>query len=73
MRSEDEVIDSEDLLIGEIPIYLNYSIISLTFPTIFKYKKTEEDLVKVEGKHPNIEEYVGQDGVAIESSEECRP
>ena len=39
MSSADEVMDSKALLIGEIPIYLNCSTVSLTFPTIFKLKK----------------------------------
>ena len=56
MSSEDEVIDSEALLIGEIPISLNCSTISLRLPNIFKLKKVEEDLVEVEGKHPITEE-----------------
>ena len=73
MSSVDEVMDSEALLIGEIPISLNYSTVSLTLPTIFKSKKTKEDLVEVEGKHQTIEEDVGHSGVTIESSKECRP
>ena len=73
MSSVDEVIDTEALLIGEIPISLNGSTISLTFPTIFKSKKAKEDLVEVEGKHPATEEDEGHSGVTIESSEECRP
>ena len=36
MSYVDEVMDSQALLIGEIPISLNYSTISLTLPTIFK-------------------------------------
>ena len=36
MGSVDEVIDLEALMIGEIPISLNCSTISLTFPTLFK-------------------------------------
>ena len=36
MSSVDEVIDSETLLIGEIPISLNCSIVSLTLPAILK-------------------------------------
>ena len=36
MSSVDEVMDSKALMIGEIPISLNYSTISLTLPTIFK-------------------------------------
>ena len=39
MGSVDEVMGSEALLIGEIPISLNCSTISLTLPTIFKSKK----------------------------------
>ena len=35
MSSVDEVMDSEALMIGEIPISLNYFIVSLTLPTIF--------------------------------------
>ena len=73
MSSVDEVMDSETLLIGEIPISLNCSIISLTLPTIFKSKKAEEDLVGVEGKHHETEEEEGHSGVTIESFEECRP
>ena len=68
MRSEDEVIDSEALLIDEIPISLNCSTISLTLPNIFKSKKVEEDLLEVEGKHLGIEEDESKGGVAIESS-----
>ena len=60
-------------MIGEIPISLNFSTVSLTLPTIFKSKNTKEDLVKVEGKHYTIKEDVGHGGVTIESSEECRP
>ena len=36
MSSVDEVMDLEALMIGGIPISLNYSTISLTLPTIFK-------------------------------------
>ena len=36
MISEDEVIDLKALLIGEIPISLNCSTISLTLLNIFK-------------------------------------
>ena len=60
-------------MVGEIPISLNCSTVSLTLRTIFKSKKIEEDLVEVEGKHPTTEEDVGHGGVTIESSEECRP
>ena len=49
MNIVDEVMDSEALMIGEIPISLNCSNVSLTLPTIFKSKKIEEDLVEVEG------------------------
>ena len=73
MRSAYEVMDSEALLIGEIPISLNCSTVSLTFPAIFKLKKAEEDLVEVEGNHPMIEEDEGHNGVTIESSKEYRP
>ena len=73
MSSVDGVMDSKTLMIGEIPIFLNCSIIFLTLPTIFKSKKTKEDLVEVEGKHPTTEEDMGHVGVSIESSEECRP
>ena len=66
-------MDSEALLIGEIHISINCSIVSLTFPTIFKLKKAEEDLVEVEGKHVMIEEDEGHGGVTIESFEECKP
>ena len=73
MSSVDEVTDSKALLIGEIPISLNCSTVSLTMQTIFKSKKTKEDLVEVEWKNPIIEEDVGYDGITIESSEKCRP
>ena len=36
MSSVDEVMDTEALIIGEISISLNCSIVSLTLPTIFK-------------------------------------
>ena len=39
MSSADEVMDSETLLIGEIPISLNCSTVSLTLSAIFKLKK----------------------------------
>ena len=42
MSSADKVMDSEALLIGKIPISLNYSTVSLTFPVIFKLKKGKE-------------------------------
>ena len=73
MSSVDEVMDSEALLIGEIPVSLNCSTISLTFPTIFKSKKIEEDLLEEEGKHPIIEEDIGHGGVTIESSKDFKP
>ena len=73
MSNVDEVMGSKALLIGEIPISLNCSTVSLTLPTIFKSKKVEEDLVEVEGKHLRTEEDVGNSGVTIESSEECKP
>ena len=66
-------MDSEALMIGEIPISLKFSIVSLTFPTIFKSKKIEEDLVEVVGKLLTTEEDVGHVGVTIESSEEGKP
>ena len=47
ISSVDEVMDSEAFLISEIPISLNCSTTSLTFPTIFKSKKVEEDLMEV--------------------------
>ena len=46
MSNADEAMDSEALLIGEIPISLNCSTVSLTLPTVFKSKKAKEDLVK---------------------------
>ena len=73
MRNVNELMDSEALLIGKIPISLNCSLVSLTLPIIFKLKKAKEDLVEVEGKHLTTEEDVGHGGVTIESSEECRP
>ena len=36
MSNVDEVMDSEALMIDEIPISLNCYIVSLTLPTIFK-------------------------------------
>ena len=47
MISVDEVMDTEALMIGEIPISLDCSIFSLTLATIFKSIKIEEDLVEV--------------------------
>ena len=64
-----EVMDPEALLIGEILISLNCSIVSSTMPTIFKSKKAEEDLVEVEGKYPMIKEDDVHGEVAIESFE----
>ena len=52
MSNVDEVMDSGALMIGEILISLNCSTVSLTLLTIFKSKKTEEDLVEVEGTRP---------------------
>ena len=52
MNSVAEVVDSEALLIGEIPISLNCYTVSLTLPTISNSKKAKEDLVEVEEKHP---------------------
>ena len=72
ISSVDEVMDSKVLMIGEIPISLNCSPVSLTLPTTFKSKKIEEDLVEVEEKHPTTEEGVGHGGVTIGSSKECR-
>ena len=73
MSSADVVMYLEALLIGEIPISLNCSTISLTLSIIFKSKKVEKDLVQVEGKHPAIKEDEGHGGITIESSKECRP
>ena len=42
MSGVDEVIDSEALMIGEIPISLKCSTVSLTLPTIFKSKKKKK-------------------------------
>ena len=39
MSSVDEVMNSKVLMIGEIPIYLNCSTVTLTLPTIFKSKR----------------------------------
>ena len=39
MSSVDEVMDLEALMICEIPISLNCSIVSLALPTIFQVKK----------------------------------
>ena len=66
-------MDSEALLIGEIHISINCSIVSLTFPTIFKLKKAEEDLVEVEGKHLMIEEDEGHGGVTIDPLKNANP
>ena len=73
MSNVYEVMDTKALLIGEIPISLNCSTVSLTLLTIFKLKKAEEDPMEVEGKHPAIEEDEGHSGVTIESYKECRP
>ena len=73
ISSVDEVMDSKVLMIGEIPISLNCSTVSLTLSIIFNSKKTEEDLVEVERKQSTTEEGVGHDGVTIGSSKECRP
>ena len=59
MSSVYEVMDTEALLIGEIPMSLNCSTVSLTLLTIFKLKKAEEDPMEVEGKNPAIEEDEG--------------
>ena len=56
MSSVDEVMYSEALMIGEIHISFNCSIVSLTLSTIFKSKKIEEDLVEVEEKNPTTQE-----------------
>ena len=72
MSNVDEVMDSEALLISEIPISLNCSSISLTLPTIFKSEKVEENLVEVEVKHPVIEDVRALVEVTIESFEECK-
>ena len=42
MNSVDELMDSEALMIGEIPISLNCSTVSLTLTTIFKSKKKKK-------------------------------
>ena len=73
MSSVDEVMDSEAILVGEIHISLNCFTIYLTLPAIFKLKKAEEDLVKVEGKHLATKKDEDHGGVIIESLEECRP
>ena len=73
MSNVDEVMDLKALLIGEIPISLNCSTVSLTLLTIFKSKKAEEDLTEIEGKDPVAKEDEGHGGVTIESSEECKP
>ena len=73
MSCVDEVMNTEALLIGEIPISLNCSTISLTLPAIFELKKEGEDLVEVERNHPETEEDEGHSGITIESSEECIP
>ena len=73
ISSAAEVMNLEALLIGEIPISLNCSIVSLTLPIIFKLKKAEEDLVEVEGKHLAIEEDEDHDRVTIESFKDYRP
>ena len=65
MSNVDEVMNTEALLIGEIPISLNCSTVSLTLPTIFKLKNLKEDLVEVEGKHPATKEDEGHSGVTI--------
>ena len=70
MGSVDEVMDSETLLIGEIPISLNCFTVSLTLPTIFKSKKAKEGGRR---EAPAIEEDKGHGGVTIESSEEYKP
>ena len=74
MSSIDEVMDSEALMIGEIPISLNCSTVSVTLTTIFKSKKDRGRLVEQKRTHPTTdEEDVGHDRVTIESSEECKP
>ena len=72
MSNEDEVIDSEALLIGEILISLNCSTISLRLQNIFKLKKVE-NLVDVEGKHPAIKEDESHRGVTIEPLKNVDP
>ena len=56
MSSTDEVMDSKALLIGEIPISLNCSTVSLTLLAIFKLKNVEESLVEVKHKQPIADE-----------------
>ena len=73
ISSVDEMMDPKVLMIGEISISLNCSTVSLILPNTFKSKKTEEDLVEVQGKHPTTMEGVGHGGVTIGSSKECRP
>ena len=41
MSSVDEVMESDALMIDEIPISLNCSTVSITLPTIFKSKKNK--------------------------------
>ena len=66
-------IDSGIILIGTIPISLNCSTSSLTFPVFFKSKEMEKILVEVKEKQPAVDEGRMYKGVTIEPSKGSMP
>ena len=71
--SLDKETNSGIILIGTIPISLNYFITSLTLPTFFKSKEMEKSLIEVKEKQPTADECQIYKGVTIEPSKGSRP
>ena len=71
MSSVNEVMDSEALMLGEIPISLNCSTASLTLPTIFKSKKQRPSRGRREA--PDHRERCGPQWSYHKLSKKCRP
>ena len=65
--------NSEIILIGTIPISLNYSTSSLTLPSFFKSKEMEKSLVEVKKKQPIVDEGCMYKRVTSEPSKGSRP
>ena len=71
--NSDKETYSRIILIGTIPISLNCSTSSLTFPAFFKSKEMENSLVGVKEKQPTVDEGRMYKGVTIEPSKGSRP
>lgn len=61
------------LIIGEIPIPMNFSSISITLLFIFEGKEAKDDLIEVERQQLELKMEQVCNGATIASLEESRP